>query len=152
MKSSRLLEYRPPRIAMLLIIGAAFIHLLVPMRANYLFSSAWLAIVTGVTGFIVMMWAWWQFKERKVAIRPTDATEYLITDGVYRLTRNPMYLGMILILFGIAVFFGTLSFYVAVVAYFAIINLTFCPYEENKLTMVFGRDYETYKSQVRRWL
>jgi len=36
-------------------------------------------------------------KERKVAICPTADTDYLITDGIYRLTRNPMYLGMVTI-------------------------------------------------------
>jgi protein-S-isoprenylcysteine O-methyltransferase Ste14 len=99
-----------------------------------------------------MMWAWWQFKEHKVAICPTDETDYLITDGVYRLTRNPMYLGMILMLFAIAVFVGTLPFYVAAFLFFTIINWVFCPYEEDKLTRVFRQDYADYRTQVRRWI
>ncbi len=150
--NSRFLEYRPPRIAMALIIAAAVIHILVPILPVHVYSSVSVAISVGACGFVVMMWAWWQFKEHEVAICPTDATDYLITDGVYKHTRNPMYWGMIMILFGIAVFFGTLPFYLAVAVYFAIINWAFCPYEEEKLARAFGQDYESYRSRVRRWL
>jgi protein-S-isoprenylcysteine O-methyltransferase Ste14 len=62
-----------------------------------------------------------------------------------------MYLGMILMLIGAAILFGTLPFYGAAIAYFAIINWVFCPYEEDKLATAFGCEYETYRSQVRRW-
>ena len=122
------------------------------MRSLYLISSIRVAAVLGITGFGVMMWAWWQFQKHEVAICPTDATHYLITDGVYRFTRNPMYLGMIMMLCGIAAYVGTLPFNVAALTYFIIIDRVFCPYEEEKLMAAFGRDYETYRSQVRRWI
>ncbi len=150
--NSRFLDYRPPRIAMLLILLAAAIHVFVPLLPIHLFSSMLVAITIGLGGFAVMIWAWWQFQQHKVAICPTDETDYLITDGVYRLTRNPMYLGMILMLFAVAVFIGTLPFYVAAIAYFTVINWAFCPYEEDKLVRAFGQDYESYRSRVRRWI
>jgi len=150
--SSRFLDYRPPRIAMTLILLAAAIHVLVPVLPKHLFSSSLVAVFLGVAGFAVMMWAWWQFKDHKVAICPTDITDYLITDGLYRLTRNPMYLGMILMLFAIAVFVGTLPFYVAAFVFFTIINWLFCPYEEDKLMRAFGQDYSDYRTRVRRWI
>ena len=99
-----------------------------------------------------MMLAWWQFKERKVAICPTASTNYLITDGIYRLTRNPMYLGMVTMLGGVAVFFGTLPFYAVTIVYFILIDRSFCPYEEEKLLATFERDYDAYRSKVRRWV
>ena len=99
-----------------------------------------------------MMLAWWQFKERKVAICPTADTDYLITDGIYRLTRNPMYLGMVTMLGGVAVFFGILPFYALTIVYFILIDRWFCPYEEEKLLVTFGRDYDSYRSKVRRWV
>jgi len=145
----KILEYRPPRIAMTLLLVAAAIHLLAPI---HLYASFVIAIALGTSGFAVMMWAWWQFQQYEVAICPTEKTDRLITDGVYRFTRNPMYLGMLMMLAGIAAWFGTLPFYFAVIALFAIINQSFCPYEESKLEAAFGRSYETYKSQVRRWI
>lgn len=150
--NSRFLEYRPPRIAMALIMAATAGHFLLPLRPVYLYSSTIVAISIGLGGFIVMMWAWWQFKEQEVAICPTDATDHLITDGIYRFTRNPMYLGMIMMLFGIAVFLGSLPFYLAAAAYFAIINWAFCPFEEEKLARAFEQEYQNYRSRVRRWL
>ena len=147
--SSRVIEYRPPRIAAALLLVAATFHLLAPI---HLFASLIVGVALGTTGFSVMMWAWWQFQQNEVAVCPTEVTERLITDGVYRFTRNPMCLGMLMILAGIAAFVGTLPFYIAVIALFTIIDRSFCPYEENKLASAFGRDYKTYKSQVRRWI
>jgi protein-S-isoprenylcysteine O-methyltransferase Ste14 len=63
-----------------------------------------------------------------------------------------MYLGMILMMFGVAFFFGTVLFFAAAIVYFAIINWFFCPYEEAKLTREFGREFESYRARVRRWL
>ena len=137
---------------MALVIASASIHVLVPSQSDHAFSSVLMALLTGITGLVVMMLAWWQFKEDKIAICPTEATDHLITDGVYRMTRNPMYLGMIMILVGIAAFFGTWPFYVAAVVYFAIINGAFCPYEEAKLTSAFGQEYLNFKARTRRWI
>jgi protein-S-isoprenylcysteine O-methyltransferase Ste14 len=148
----RILEYRPPRIAMALLLVAGLIQVLAPIQGLHLFSSPLLAATLGAGGFVVMMWAWWQFQRNKVAICPTEKTDYLITDGIYRYTRNPMYLGMIAMLLGVATFFGTLPYYAVVVAYFAIIDRSFCPYEEDKLSITFGNDYEKYRSRVRRWI
>ena len=99
-----------------------------------------------------MIQAWWQFRQTDVAICPTEKTTELITDGIYRFTRNPMYLGMVMMLTGVAMFVGTLPFYVAAVALFAILNFVFCPYEEEKLSRTFGSRFEQYRGRARRWL
>ena len=148
----RLIEYRPPRIAMVLLTIATVLHVLLPAQSSYHYSSIYLSGALVSAGFTVMMLAWWQFKERKVAICPTASTNYLITDGIYRLTRNPMYLGMVTMLGGIAVFFGTLPFYAVTIVYFVLMDRWFCLYEEEKLFVTFGRDYASYRSKVRRWL
>ena len=88
-----------------------------------------------------MVFAWWQFKKRAVAICPTDTTAHLITDGVYRFTRNPMYLGIVLMLSGAATMFGTLPFYAAALGFFGVMDRLFRRYEEEKLTATFGREY-----------
>ena len=146
------INYRPPRIAMSLLMVATAFHLLLPSQSSYQFPSVFLAGVSIALGFTVMMVAWWQFKERKVAICPTAPTEFLITEGVYRFTRNPMYLGMVTMLGGIAIYFGTAPFYIATIVYFVVIDRWFCQYEEEKLVATFGRAYEDYRSKTRRWL
>ncbi len=150
--NTKLVEYRPPRIAAALLGVAAAIHWLAPLLAPHLYSSIYLGGVLASEGFAIMMWAWWQFQQRKVAICPTQATEHLITDGVYRISRNPMYLGMVLMLIGAAAYFGSLPFYVAAIVYLFILDRVFCRYEEDKLVTAFGHEYDEYRSKVRRWL
>ena len=150
--NTNLIEYRPPRIAMAFLAIAAVFHWLAPLPAPHLYSSIYLGGVLVSAGFAIMMWAWWQFQQRKVAICPTQATESLITDGVYRLTRNPMYLGMVLMLIGAAACIGSLPFYLAATVYLVVIDRLFCRFEERKLTRTFGHEYEDYRSKVRRWL
>ena len=99
-----------------------------------------------------MIIAWWQFKERSVAICPTATTDRLVTDGIYRFTRNPMYLGIALMLGGTAAWFGTLPFYAAALGFLVIMDRWFRRYEEDKLFAAFGREYAEYKSKVRPWI
>ena len=150
--NTNLIEYRPPRIAMALLALAALVHMLFPDQSSVQVSSVYLAGALVFAGFVVMMLAWWQFKEHNIAICPTEPTVGLITDGIYRMTRNPMYLGMVLMLGGVAVFFGTLPFYIATGVYFIVIDRWFCRYEEEKLLKTFGEAYERYRSNVRRWV
>ena len=150
--SSRLIEYRPPRIALTMLIVAAVLQYSLPLSAVNVYSSGIAATVAGLSGFSLMMWAWWQFKRQGVAICPTDPTASLVTGGVFRITRNPMYLGMGMMLIGVAIFVGTAPFYVVAVAFFLIMDRLFCRYEEEKLANTFGQEFYRYCHKVRRWL
>lgn len=149
---SRILDYRPPRIAQLFVLTATVLHWATPLNQLHMYSNQVLGIVTGVVGFGVMMSGWWLFKKFDTAICPTAKTDRLVTSGIYQITRNPMYLGMVSILLALAIFIGTFPFYLAAALYFLIINNVFCPYEENKLVESFGDTYLFYKNNVRRWL
>ena len=150
--NNRVLQFRPPRIAMALTMLAALMHFVTPLGEATLYRSAMLGAAIGATGFGVMLTAWWQFKKEQVAICPTSETHHLITDGIYRVTRNPMYLGITMMLLGTAIWLGTLPFYLTAGAYFLIINEMFCPCEEAKLTAAFGDQFTRYASRVRRWV
>lgn len=145
-----LIYLRPPRIAMGLLAGAVVVHLAVPL--TLLPSSMMAGVGAGLAGFLVMLRGWWLFKKLETAICPTAETAVLITHDVYALTRNPMYLGMILMLLGCAICTGSLPFYGVTAIYFLLINQVFCPYEERDLLDGYGVEYAEYKSRVRRWL
>jgi len=84
-------------------------------------------------------------------VAPTKASTALVTDGIYSWTRNPMYLGLSLILVGIGLATGSAWFLVALpIAVFAVTKLAIEP-EEVYLANKFGAAYEAYKSRVRRW-
>ena len=147
-----LLAHKPPRIAMLLLLAAAVINWITPLHERHLITSAGTAVVLGFTGFAVMIRAWWQFRQHAVAICPTEKTSALITDGIYRYTRNPMYLGMLMMLVAVALWIGTPPFMLAAVTFFLIMDRLFCPYEEDKLQAAFSDAYRAYASRIRRWL
>ena len=138
--NEKVIRYRPPRISMMLLILAATLQWALPPVRLVLLSSSVLAICTAVAGFTIMIWAWWLFQKAETAICPTENSEVLVTLGIYRLTRNPMYLGMVLMMAGVALWFGTLPYYLVVVLYFLVINEAFCPFEEERLVATFGKE------------
>lgn len=148
----RIIDYRPPKIAQLFILAAVGLHWATPLSQLHVYSNPVAGIILGAAGFLVMMWGWWLFRKFDTAICPTARTDRLVTSGVYRFTRNPMYLGIIAMLLAVAILVGTFPFYLAAAAYFVVINNVFCPYEESKLTEAFGDTYASYKRRVRRWL
>jgi len=146
------IRFKPPRIAMGLVLLAGLLHLVVTTGYFDVFRSWLTGTAVFASGFALMIGAWWQFKAHEVAICPTAPTARLITGGLYRWTRNPMYLGMVVMLAGLALAVGTVPFYAAAVALWLIINRHFCPYEERKLRDSFGDEYSRYAARVRRWL
>lgn len=148
----RLLDYRPPRIAMTMLALASLIHVAVPITSLHLPSFLIAGALLVSLGFSIMIRAWWLFEQHQTAICPTTSTTAFISDDVYALTRNPMYLGMVLMMLGIASFVGSWLFYVVALAYALILNHVFCHYEEQKLLHQFGDQYAVYASRVRRWL
>ncbi len=143
---------RPPRIALLFLMIAAVLQFLFEIGDTILFSSPGIGLGLFGTGFLMMMWAWWIFKRQKLAVCFTARATHITTEGPYRLTRNPMYLGMVLMMAGTAFFFGTLPFSIAALVYFILLNGFFCPSEENTLERAFGAEYLEYKNRVRRWI
>lgn len=148
----RLVDIRPPRIALGLVAAAAALHGLLPIARTVLFASPGIGAALGLAGFAAMIRGWWLFRQHRVAICPTAPTARLIARDVYRLTRNPMYLGMTAMLAGLAIGIGSLPFYGAALAFFVIMDRVFLPYEEAKLAASFGGEYDAYRARTRRWV
>jgi protein-S-isoprenylcysteine O-methyltransferase Ste14 len=147
-----MIRFRPPRIAMAFACAAAVLHWLLSDRLPFRLSSPAGGFALGIIGVSVMLRGWWLFKNARVAISPTAETTQFVSHGIYRVTRNPMYLGLVLMMVGLAVSVGSVPLYAAALAYFAVINWVFCRYEEAKLAARFGNEYAEYSRRVRRWL
>jgi protein-S-isoprenylcysteine O-methyltransferase Ste14 len=76
----------------------------------------------------------------------------LVVDGPFRFTRNPVYLGMVLFLFGVGVLLGSLTPFLVIPLFALVIDRRFVRVEEAMLTKAFGPSYSAYQSRVRRWL
>ncbi|MBN2820093.1 MAG: isoprenylcysteine carboxylmethyltransferase family protein [Bacteroidales bacterium] len=103
------------------------------------------------TGFTIMGKSRDLFKKQQTTLDIKESTA-LITEGVFSRTRNPMYIGMFLLLLGIAVCFMNLFSILAAFCFLGIIRIVFIPKEERLLTSVFKQDYLDYKNKVRRWI
>ncbi len=149
---TQLTRHRPPRIAISLLCIAALVSIL-PGLAMPLHRPLYAtALLFGLAGFALMIRAWWLFKTANTAICPTRRSSALVTQDVFAVTRNPMYLGMSMMLAAVALGIGTAPFYAATLAYFLILDRVFCPYEEQKARHEFGEVFEDYARRVRRWI
>lgn len=92
------------------------------------------------------------FREVKTNLIPYDDPNVLVTSAWFGHTRNPMYLGFVIMLFGVAIGFGELYGFLVPPIFAFIIDRTFISFEEKAMTRVFGAAYDDYRRRVRRWL
>jgi len=109
------------------------------------------AIIIGA-GLLVALWSRSLFLKSKTTLSPYELPTSLVTGGPFRISRNPMYLGMAAMLLGVSTLLGTLAAFAFPAMFVMIIDALFIPNEETKLEKTFGAKYRKYKSEVRRWL
>jgi protein-S-isoprenylcysteine O-methyltransferase Ste14 len=95
-----------------------------------------------------------QFKRAKTTVNPTqpESSSSLVTSGVYQHTRNPMYLGFLLSLVGCALWTANVLSFVVLPVFVSYMTQFQIKPEESALTGIFGEEFKTYCSQVRRWI
>ena len=140
------------------LVTGLFPYLLLRGSGKDFFPAAWTAwhyagAMVMAAGVLILMRCILRFAtEGRGTISPLDPTKKLVLKGLYRYSRNPMYLGAILLLVGEALFWQSLVLagYAAVV--FIGFNLFIILHEEPRLRRDFGAEYEEYCRKVRRWL
>jgi protein-S-isoprenylcysteine O-methyltransferase Ste14 len=91
------------------------------------------------------------FRRAGTPVIPFETSTTLVLRGWYRVTRNPMYLGLALALAGVGVLQGSLGALLPLPVFIAILHFRFILGEERFLEGIFGEEYRAYKSRVRRW-
>ena len=91
-------------------------------------------------------------RKMKTTFIPDGTPEVLISSGPFKFSRNPIYLGMLIILIGIAFLMSSMSAIIIAFVFGTIINFTWIVHEEKKLQELFSEDWENYSSKVRRWI
>jgi protein-S-isoprenylcysteine O-methyltransferase Ste14 len=103
-------------------------------------------------GFLLRVWATYFFYCRQMNVIVLSAQTYLITDGPYRFSRNPLYLGgNVFIFLGASLVLGTLGGIVLTVIHWPLMGLM-VRREERQLEAAFGDQWRQYKERVRRWI
>ncbi len=76
----------------------------------------------------------------------------LVTNGLFKFSRNPIYLGFTISLIGVWILLGTILPVIGILIFIVVTNNYYIPYEEQIMGKVFGNEYKKYKSKVRRWI
>jgi protein-S-isoprenylcysteine O-methyltransferase Ste14 len=100
---------------------------------------------------IYLMCAWRFATEGRGTPAPWDAPRRVVTGGLYRWTRNPMYIGVVIALLGEAWWLGSLSMLAYAAAILVIFHLRVVMHEEPVMYRIFGANFEAYRTRVRRW-
>lgn len=142
----------PPAYLFASLSTMVLLHLLIPV--HQLASHPWNAIglLPLIAGIALNLATDTALKKHGTTVKPFEPSTTLITSGVYKFSRNPMYLGMILILIGVALLMGSLTPYGIIPIFVIIIDRSFIRPEEDMLNKQFGRTWTEYRKNVRRWL
>jgi len=130
----------------------------VPLRiagSHVLASGSGLAIalVVLVLGVGIYAWCVWDFATfGRGTPAPIDAPKTLVVRGLYRYSRNPMYVGVLTVILGWALAFRAVSLVLYALVVGTCFHLFVVLYEEPHLRAVFGHRYEAYRERVARWL
>ena len=142
----------PPTLMFICLMAMLALRLLLPGPA---FFSPWAAlagIVVLAGGVAVCVLGEQQFHKASTPVSPLETPQTLVTGGLYRYSRNPMYLGFALALAGVWLMLGALWPMAGLLAFLIITDRWYIRDEEEKLQTLFGRAYWDYQGKVRRWL
>jgi len=145
----------PPIIYLSAIAIAIILDYLVPLPwiAEPLSDMLFIIGILLVLAAIALEWtAIRTLKRNKTTVRPDRASEHLVTEGPFGITRNPLYLGNSLLMIGIGLIVGSLWFLVLSVIAGFVTQKAAIEGEERHLDIRFGKRYRDYKQRVRRWI
>ena len=130
--------------------------ILFPVDISIPFPYNLCGLLVSVLGFMLIIWANYTLlfigKIGLEAREPFHTPSTLVVEGPYKFTRNPIYLSVVIIFFGLAILLGSLTLFIIAIALFIIFWTWFISWEEKRLEEEFGEEYLEYKGRVRRWL
>jgi protein-S-isoprenylcysteine O-methyltransferase Ste14 len=128
------------------------LHSIIPIRVLFRFPLNLAGAIIAGFGFSVCFLASTQFKKYGTTLYPFSRPTRLVTDGLFRYTRNPMYLGLAVFLAGAWLFLGSLTPAAGVAAFVAVADRCYILYEERQMQTVFGTEYSDYQARTPRWI
>jgi len=141
----------PPTYFMISLFAVVIVHFVIPIVQCIYFPWNLFGLLFLIFGGVLNLLADKDLKKYETTVKPFEYSSKLITDGIFSFSRNPMYLGMSLILLGESILFGSLSPYVIVIIFTLLIQYIFIKVEEEMLLEKFGTEFIEYKSNVRSW-
>lgn len=154
--SARFLELRIPPVVLVILLailmwaGVAYL----PQANVQIPFQSFVGWIMGLGGLVACALGVLEFKRARTTVNPVNprSSSALVKSGIYCRTRNPMYLGFLLILMGLAILTANLVAFLSLPAFVLYINQFQIKPEERALTSIFGSEFRAYCSSVRRWI
>ena len=145
---------KPPRIFIVFIALTLLMNTIAPMTI-YDIESNWplvLGAILCLDGFVLLALAMRRFKSKGTPIATSEKVTKIVSDGIYRYSRNPIYLGMFLVYLGYTLIANNAWGLILGVALYLFMHFGVIRREERYLADQFGEDYIRYQRSVRRWI
>ena len=150
------LALKVPPVAQVIITAAAMygVSKMVPALTFSLNGSTALAVGLGVIGMSLGVMGVTQFRKAQTTPNPQalEKVSSLVTSGIYQYSRNPMYLGLVLILLGWAFYLSHFLAFVLLPVFILYMTRFQIQPEEQMMARKFGKTYQAYLNKVRRWI
>ena len=145
-------KLQPPAYLLLAMLIMILCHFLCPLEEIIAYPWNISGLLPLAIGIILNLMADHAIKKYHTTVKSFATPSFLITVGVFKISRNPMYLGMVLLLLGLSILSGSVSVLLMVPIFAFLIHFKFIRMEERTLEEKFGRFWESYKIRVKRWI
>lgn len=142
----------PPAVLALSLLLMPALHLLAPGPRLLRFPVSLLGLLPLGAGVVINLAADGLLKRHGTTVKPFQESAALVTSGVYRLSRHPMYLGFVLLVLGVALLLGSLGPFAVPIVLPFVLEVLYVRAEEAMLAARFGEEWAAYRARVRRWL
>jgi protein-S-isoprenylcysteine O-methyltransferase Ste14 len=142
----------PPVYLLISLLLMLLLHYQLPLLRLIPVPYTYTGISLIIAGLTLAILGAGMFRRADTPVQPFQKSTTLVVHGLFRYSRNPMYLGLLLILLGTAILLGSLSPFLVIPVFFVIIREGYVKHEERFLEELFGEAYRSYKQRVRRWL
>lgn len=142
----------PPFVMLFTVVVMILLNQYAPLLRLWETHVCWIGIPLIILGLAIAQWHARHFRRVGTNINTFRDPDILTTGGLFRFSRNPMYLGFLITLSGVSVVLGSAAPALAVLGFGLLTNYWYIPIEERAMLRKFGDEYLAYKRKVRRWL
>jgi len=142
----------PSTLLFITLLAEVILHFVIPIKMIILSPYRYFGVIFIIFGVVMNIWADALFKKHQTTVKPDGKPVYLVAEGPFRISRHPMYLGMLSILFGIAIILGSVITFISPVIFFVIMNQKFIRTEEESMIKEFGEKYYNYQKETKKWI
>lgn len=143
--------YIPPKLIAYCVLSMIALYFLVPQFNLIIFPYNLIGIFIALSGFILMGKTRDLFKKYMTTVK-IEKSNHLIREGVFSKSRNPMYIGMFILILGLSLFSTNVIALVLPIIFLILVRFIFIIKEEQIMLDTFGEEYFEYKRTVRRWI